>query len=92
MQNILIVEDDFRMRLLVNELLEKEGYTVAATGDGQDAVRILTENPFDVVLTDLKMPGLDGMGILTASKEVNPDTPVIVMTALSRSPADQRYL
>lgn len=81
MQNILIVEDDFRMRLLVHELLEKEGYTVAATGDGQDAVRILTENPFDVVLTDLKMPGLDGMGILTASKEVNPDSPVIVMTA-----------
>lgn len=81
MHDILIIEDDLRMRLLVKELLEKEGYAVTATGDGQDAVRILSENSFYAVLTDLKMPGVDGMDILAASKEVNPDMPVIVMTA-----------
>lgn len=81
MHNILIIEDDFRMRLLVKELLEKEGYAVTAAGDGQEAVSILSKYSFDILLTDLKMPGLDGMDILTASKEANPDTPVIVMTA-----------
>lgn len=81
MPKILIVEDDLRMRLLVKELLEKEGYTITATGDGKDATVLLREHFFDVVITDLKMPHTNGMDVLTYSKEVNSDTPVIVMTA-----------
>ncbi len=78
---ILIVEDDLRMSQLFKELLEKEGYSVAVSGDGSDAIILLKEHSFDVVLTDLKMPSIDGMNVLAYSKETNPETPVIVITA-----------
>lgn len=78
--HVLIVEDDYRMRLLVKSLLEKEGYTTTVTEDGRDALSLLKERFFDIVLTDLKMPHIDGMEVLGVSREVNPDTPVIVTT------------
>ena len=78
--HLLIVEDDYRMRLLMKSLLEKEGYTTTVTEDGRDAVSLIKERFFDIVLTDLKMPHLDGMEVLSVSREVNPDTPVIVTT------------
>ncbi|HDY70388.1 MAG TPA: response regulator, partial [Nitrospirae bacterium] len=81
MPDILIVEDDFRMRSLLVELLEKDGYTVNAAGDGRSAVTSLSEHSYDVVLTDLKIPLGDGMDILAYSNEVNSKTPVIVITA-----------
>ncbi|GAB4412837.1 MAG: sigma-54 dependent transcriptional regulator [Thermodesulfovibrionales bacterium] len=79
--DILIVEDDLRMRLLLNQLLENEGYATTVAENGRDAITLLKEHFFDVVLTDLKFPDADGMDILTSSREVNPDTPVIVITA-----------
>ncbi len=78
--HLLIVEDDYRMRLLMKQLLEKEGYATTVTEDGRDAVSLIKERFFDIVLTDLKMPHLDGMEVLSVSREVNPDTPVIVTT------------
>ncbi len=81
MPDILIVEDDFRMRSLLVELLERDGYTVNAARDGRGAVTALREHSYDVVLTDLKIPRGDGMDILACSNEVNSNTPVIVITA-----------
>jgi len=81
MPDILIIEDDIRMRSLLREILEREGYTTAVAENGRDAIALLKEGLFNVVLTDLRMPDVDGMEILNYSKEVNPDTPVIVITA-----------
>jgi DNA-binding NtrC family response regulator len=83
MPQLLIIEDDYRMRQLVKSLLEKEGYSTTVTEDGQGAMTLLKERFFDVVITDLKMPLMDGMEVLSVSKEVNPDTPVIVMTGFA---------
>jgi DNA-binding NtrC family response regulator len=80
MAHLLVVEDDYHMRLLVKSLLEKEGHTTIATEDGGRAIALIREHFFDAVVTDLKMPGADGMSVLCASREANSDTPVIVMT------------
>lgn len=80
MAHLLVVEDDYHMRLLVKSLLEKDGHTTTTTEDGDKAIALIREHFFDVVLTDLKMPHSDGMSVLSASREANTDTPVIVMT------------
>jgi len=80
MAHLLVVEDDYHMRLLVKSLLEREGHTTTVTEDGGRAIALIREHFFDAVVTDLKMPDSDGMSVLSASKEANADTPVIVMT------------
>lgn len=83
MVNLLIVEDDYRMRLLVKSLFDKEGYSTTVTEDGRSAINLMKERFFDIVITDLKMPHVDGMEVLGVSKEVNPDTPVIMTTGFA---------
>lgn len=81
MAEILVVDDDLRMRQLIEELLKGEGYTVSVTGDSRDALLLLKENAYDVVITDLKMPYVDGLEVLAYAKEVDPLTLVIMVTA-----------
>ncbi len=78
---ILLVEDDSEMRDLVREHLEDEGHTVVALGLGVEAVERLKAEPFDIVLTDLRLPDVDGMEVLRASREAHRDVPVILITA-----------
>jgi DNA-binding NtrC family response regulator len=78
---ILVADDDLRMRQLVGEILKGEGYDIASTGDGREALMMLKENAFDIAITDLKMPYVDGMDILSYAREVNPETLVIMITA-----------
>ena len=80
MFRVLIVEDDFRMRGFVKELLEKQGYRVTASPDGKNAIPLIREHAFDVILTDLKMPDVDGMDVLSCAKEESPLTPVVMFT------------
>ena len=81
MAEILVVDDDLRMRQLIEELLKGESYTVSATGDSRDALLMLKEKAYDVVITDLKMPYVDGLEVLAYAKDVNPLTLVIMVTA-----------
>ena len=81
MAEILVVDDDLRMRQLIEELLKGEGYTVSVTGDSRDALLLLKERAYDVVITDLKMPYVDGLELLAYAKEVNPLSLVIMVTA-----------
>ena len=81
MADILVVDDDLRMRQLINELLVNEGYTVSMSGDSREALMMLKEKKFDIVVTDLKMPYVDGLDILSFTKEMNPETLVIMITA-----------
>jgi len=78
---ILIVDDEANARSALAELLHDLGYSVETAADGFKALPKLAENSPDVVLTDLKMPGLDGMGLLHAVLSRDPACAVIVMTA-----------
>jgi DNA-binding NtrC family response regulator len=78
---ILIVDDERSIRIGLKSLLSKEGYEVAVAENGNDALRLLASQEYDLVLTDLRMAGLDGLGLLKKIKEQYPDTLVIMMTA-----------
>jgi two-component system response regulator HydG len=78
---ILLVEDDPEMLDLVREHLEGEGHTVTALGRGTEAIARIKAEEFDIVLTDLRLPDVDGMEILRACREARPGIPVVLITA-----------
>ncbi|HYN19470.1 MAG TPA: sigma-54 dependent transcriptional regulator [Thermoanaerobaculia bacterium] len=77
---ILIVEDRDSLRRMLERALTQEGYEVAAAADGQAGVRLVEEQPFDFVLTDLKLPDVSGLEVLAASRRAQPRAPVVVLT------------
>jgi DNA-binding NtrC family response regulator len=78
---ILIVDDEAFQRESLGGFLVKQGYDVVLAADGATALRIVQEAVVDVMLTDVRMPGLDGVQLLVRAREVNPLLEVIVMTA-----------
>ena len=80
-RKILVVDDDRSLRQFLTIWLKREGYVVRACASGKDALHEMTRDPASVVLTDLTMEGIDGMGVLTAIKEHWPDTEVVMITA-----------
>ncbi|MGN1387951.1 MAG: response regulator [Bacillus sp. (in: firmicutes)] len=80
-QKILIVDDQFGIRILLNEVLQKEGYTTFQAANGPQALGIAKEHELDLVLLDMKIPGMDGIEILRRLKEYDKDISVIIMTA-----------
>ncbi len=81
MPNILVVDDKDSMRNMLTETLAEEGHRVDAAMDGRSALELVRNKSYDLVLTDLKMPDIDGLEVLTQVKEVDTETAVIVMTA-----------
>jgi two-component system response regulator AtoC len=80
-EKILVVDDELNMRLVLKALLSKEGYDVATASDGLEALKILKSGDVEVIVTDMKMPKLDGMGLLERVIRDYPSTPVIIITA-----------
>ena len=80
---VLIVDDEKSMRDLLSITLEKEGYDVASATGGEAAIEMLHRDSVDVVITDLRMPKVDGLQVLRAAKEISPDTTVIMITAVA---------
>jgi DNA-binding NtrC family response regulator len=80
-ERILVVDDEEQMRDLLAKVLERKGYQVSVCGDGTEAVAFLEKEPVDLVVTDVRMSGLNGMEALRAIKELNPEVVVIIMTA-----------
>jgi DNA-binding NtrC family response regulator len=78
---ILVVDDELNMRLVLKAMLNKEGYEVVTAADGLEALEVLKKEGISVVATDLKMPRLDGMGLLSRIMEEDPSLPVIILTA-----------
>jgi DNA-binding NtrC family response regulator len=78
---ILIAEDEDGVRDSLTQVLQEEGYQVVATADGDTAIAALNAREFDVVLSDLRMPGADGLAVLRHAREVAPQTLVLLMTA-----------
>ena len=80
-QKILVVDDEKSMCDFLGIMLQKEGYEVMSTTSGKKALELLDNNFYSMVLTDVRMPGADGFEVLRKSKEVSPDTVVIMITA-----------
>jgi DNA-binding NtrC family response regulator len=78
--NILIVDDEEVVRLSHLRSLESADCNALAAEDGTEAINVMEQHPFDVVLLDLRMPGLDGMDVLKTIKQRWPDSEVIVIT------------
>jgi two-component system response regulator HydG len=78
---LLVIEDDPEMLALLRQHLADEGHLVVAIDKGAEALDRLRAESFDVILTDLKMPGIDGMEILRAARAARTDVPVILITA-----------
>jgi DNA-binding NtrC family response regulator len=78
---ILLVEDKDSLREMLRHALERQGHAVVEARDQPEAVRVLQQAQPAVVLSDLRLPEGDGFGVLRASKELDPEVPVIVMTA-----------
>lgn len=81
--NILVIDDERRMCLVLKAGLEVDGYQVEIAADGLEGLTKFRTGQFDVVLTDLKMPGIDGLALLTEIKKLNRATEVILMTAFA---------
>src|ERR1041385_1793451 len=81
--NILVVDDDADARTALVRVLEKEGYSVTGAGTAADALRRFDQSNFDLVLTDMRMEGMDGIELLRAIKARRSDVPVIIMTAFA---------
>ncbi|MGD0390410.1 MAG: sigma-54 dependent transcriptional regulator [Tepidisphaeraceae bacterium] len=80
-KSVLIVEDEAVLRESLAELMAGEGYEVLQAADGKAAYAIVLERPVDVVVTDVRMSGMDGLTLLSHLRQVAPQTPVIVATA-----------
>jgi CheY-like chemotaxis protein len=79
--NVILVEDDPEMRLFLTEMLQEEGYDVRAASDSLSGLCLQLRQPADVVVTDWKMPDMDGLRLLQALKRCNPELPVVMVTA-----------
>lgn len=79
-QVILIVDDEEGVRIGLSELLKDEGYTVVCAEDGEQALDILRKTRIDLILTDMRMPGMSGIDLLKKVHEVNENLGVIILT------------
>ena len=77
--HILVVDDEADVRHLLAREIEERGHEVVAVSDGAEAMEEIGQGNFDVVLTDVRMPGMDGMALTDWIKRTRPDTEVIVM-------------
>jgi len=78
---VLLVDDDPDTRALIEDILAGDGYEVCTCNDGQEALQVLEQARFDVILSDIKMPSLSGTDLLLHVRRMNLDTEVILMTA-----------
>jgi DNA-binding NtrC family response regulator len=80
MPDILVIDDEKAIRKALTEILSAEGYKTDEAADGEDGLKKFREKTYDVVICDIKMPKLDGIEFLQKAGEVNPDTPVIMIS------------
>ncbi len=83
MSNLLIVDDEQSYRQLLTLVFETEGYKVRTAKNGREAVEILQVEPADLVISDVRMPDMDGIELLSAAREMLPDLGVVLMTAFA---------
>src|SRR3989338_2632083 len=78
---VLIVDDETSVRTLLSEVLQGQGYEVVVASSGEEAVELARKSPFEIVITDMRMPGISGVEVIQHVKNINSDCCVIVITA-----------
>lgn len=78
--HVLIIDDDESIRTMLSAYLRSQDYTTSAAGDGQSGIRFCRETPPDLVVCDLRMPGTDGLHVLSELSESHPELPVIIVS------------
>ena len=81
LMRVLVVEDDLMIGESLSEALQDEAYTVDWVKDGRQAILTLKVQPYDIILLDLGLPEVDGMGVLNAIRDAKIETPVLILTA-----------
>jgi DNA-binding response OmpR family regulator len=84
MKTILVVDDDESIRILLTEELKEEGYRVITAGNARDALKLVEQEPLDLVILDISMPGMDGLEALPRILGLKEGLPVILNTAYSQ--------
>jgi two-component system, response regulator, stage 0 sporulation protein F len=79
--SILIVDDQVGIRLLLNEIFQREGLTTYPASNGIEALQLFEQQQIDCILLDVKMPGMDGIEVLKKIREQNVHIPIFMMTA-----------
>lgn len=82
-KRILIVDDEGIVRISCKRILSPEGYEVEVASDGYEAIELIRKQTYDVIITDLKMPKMDGLEVLQWIKRESPSSKVIVITGFS---------
>jgi len=90
MAKILVNDDEPGIRDLLDTLLTRKGYHVVLADSGQKGMEIVRREQFDVLVLDLKMPGMDGLTVLQHVRRLNPTQPVIVLTGAATPESEQQ--
>lgn len=78
--SILVVDDELLIRDLLYDFFVSQGWKISVTESGSKALSMLNENEYDLVLTDLRMPVMDGLSLAAEVRSINPELPVVLMT------------
>jgi len=80
-RSVLIVDDDDTLRATLKKIFDKAGFQTRTARNAQEALKSFAEQPWDLVLADLKLPRRDGLSLLEELRELRPDAKVVIMTA-----------
>jgi diguanylate cyclase (GGDEF)-like protein len=89
---VLVADDDLSIRTLIDEVLKDDGYDVTTAADGAEAWKKFREGTYEIVLTDIRMPGLDGLQLLRRIREKSPITHVLMLTSYASLDSSVRAL
>ena len=89
---ILVMEDDKTISTALEMILTEAGYDVDVAGTGENALELFDQKPFDLIIADLKLPGISGMEVIKQVKEKNPKVEVIVITGVGTQPIAEEAL
>ena len=90
--NVLVVEDDELIRGIFVDIIKSKGYSVFEATNGREALQILKEQPINIIVSDMKMPVMDGMQLLREVKSNYRDIPVVVITGFDNEFTEEQVL
>ncbi len=92
MARILVAEDDDAMRQFLSVALSRSGHDVVAVSDGDSALQNISRETFDLLLADIRMPGVDGLEVARAARNRMPELPIMLITGYAADALDARDL